>query len=269
MSHNTLPRQVEDASPRRLFKRCPIRHPILMAKETTFQQIAQTLVLISALGAGSGCGVDGTSFDEPEPSAPPSPFATTVVDVVYGEGGGFGEHDLPGVVIGPPRGLGEALGSRDVLSLGVGGSITLAFDRPCPDGDGVDLLVFENAFRFGPNSIFTEPAIVEASADGEPFVAFACAPDEDAPNGCAGMAPVYAGRPNTEIDPLDPETAGGDAFDFGSLLGASSADDGALDVDDLAEGFQYVRITDVGGILGDDGTSGFDLDALACRTLAP
>lgn len=199
------------------------------------------------------------TLDGGAPHAPLT-FAAEVVDRTAGEGGGFGEDALPDVVLGPPKGAGDGAGSRDVYSLGIGGSITLAFSAPCPNGPGPDLIVFENPFRIGPNSVFTEAGAVGVATDATDgldvtaFATFPCAPDDPAPNGCAGMSPVYAGSAAPDISPQDPETAGGDAFDFDALNDAAIAEEGVL----------FVRITDVGGIRGDNGASGFDLDAIAC-----
>ena len=53
----------------------------------------------------------------------------------------------PGIVFGPPGNATPTTGSLDVLSLGHGGSITLAFtDNEIVDGPGPDFIVFENPF---------------------------------------------------------------------------------------------------------------------------
>ncbi len=56
----------------------------------------------------------------------------------------------------------------DVLSLGDGGSITVAFAGPVFDRPGPDLAVFENGF----DNTFLELAFVEVSANGVDFVRF-------------------------------------------------------------------------------------------------
>ena len=107
------------------------------------------------------------------------PFADRVVTYAIGTGGGSGEAGLPGVVLGPPHGGGAFHGSTDTFSLGLGGSITLAFDdNVLVDGPGPDLLVFENAFLptgLTTLSPFAEPAVVEVSGDGVDWHAFPCA----------------------------------------------------------------------------------------------
>ena len=75
------------------------------------------------------------------------PFADRVVSYTIGAGGGWRAADLPGVVLGGPRGAGAFQGSRDTFSLGLGGSIVLEFtDNVVVDGPGPDFTVFENPF---------------------------------------------------------------------------------------------------------------------------
>lgn len=202
------------------------------------------------------------------------PFADRVVAHVIGTGGGAGESGLPAIVLGPPRGGGAFQGATDTISLGLGGSITLAFDdNVIVDGPGPDLLVFENAFLpTGATTLppFAEPAVVEVSGDGADWHALPCALD-GAPYhaGCAGVYPVFAnagdpGAPSPLVPattpiadlvgvPVDefvaPPGAGGDAIDL-AAVGLFAA--------------RYVRLTAsptrMPGLMG---LSGFDLDALA------
>jgi len=178
-------------------------------------------------------------------STDPDPFADEVVEYLPGEAAGFGQDQLPDIVLGSPEGAGDAAGSTHVLSLGCGGSITLAFDDIIlTDGAGPDLLIFENPF-IG----FAELGQVAVSDDLKTWTSWPCDTADEAGGypGCAGVAPVLAASTN-DIDPTDPEAAGGDAFDLAEL-GVTQA--------------RYVRITDAGtsdclGITG-----GFDLDAVA------
>jgi hypothetical protein len=170
------------------------------------------------------------------------------------DGVDFGHDRLPDVVLGPP--LAEAVGSggMDVASLGCGGAITLAFDPPgIVDGDGVDLVVFENAFAVGEQT-FAEPARVLVSEDGTAWHEFACAPAGDGtwpPDGCAGVEPVLA---TDAAEALDPGRSGGDAFDLADV-GLDHA--------------RFVRLVDVTlEHYGEDewcagAAGGFDLDAVA------
>jgi hypothetical protein len=91
----------------------------------------------------------------------------------YNAGSGGTDDLLPDIVLGAPYGLGTSAGSLDVVSLGNGGSITVAFtDNRIVDGPGADFTVFENAFNSPGLGIFEEVAVVAASADGVNFIEF-------------------------------------------------------------------------------------------------
>lgn len=183
--------------------------------------------------------------------APGAPYAIGVVAFVPGTGGGFGSDALPDVVLGPPRGAGLGRGSTDVLSLGLGGSLTLELGVAVVDGPGADLIVFENAFQIGGSatSLYIEPAQLEVSVDGVTWTAFPCDPLVRPFTGCAGLSPVLTNVDTNALDPRDPLAAGGDAFDL-ATIGVARA--------------RFLRITDsgVGRASGAD-TDGFDLDAVA------
>src|SRR5262245_2445483 len=200
-------------------------------------------------------------------------FADRVVTHVIGTGGGAGESELPSIVLGPPRGGGAFQGSTDTSSLGLGGTITLAFDdNVIVDQPGPDLIVFENAFL--PRGLttlapFAEPAAVEVSGDGADWHSLPCALTESPYYpGCAGVYPVFAnaddpGAPSPLVPsttpiaslvgvPVDtfvaPAGAGGDAFDL-ATAGLFAA--------------RFVRLTASATSPGLMGLSGFDLDAMA------
>lgn len=177
------------------------------------------------------------------------PFAVEVVEVHYGTGAGFGQAQMPEVVLGPPVGAGENKGSLHVVSLGKGGSITVRLGRDAVNGPGPDLIVFENAFRLagGPN-FFVEPGEVSVSEDGTTFTAFPCVSDQPPYPGCAGLKAVFASGADGGVSPVDPEHAGGDAFDLDDL-GLSRV--------------RFVRITDRTTPDPIPNTAGFDLDAVA------
>ncbi len=193
------------------------------------------------------------------------PFADAVVLYAPGAHGGFGADRLPDVVLGPPRGGGALEGSLDVVSLGDGGVIVLAFtDNAICDAPGPDFTVFENPFHAGGpgGPVFWEAGIVAVSQDGVQFFEFPYDPETFA--GLAGRTPVYS-HPDNGIDPTDPAESGGDSFDLADV-GLSWA--------------AYVRITDPGLEIPDPGnripsadTAGFDLDAVAavhsCASASP
>lgn len=179
-----------------------------------------------------------------------SRFAVSVRDHHFGPGQNFGQADFPEPVLGPPRGGGCCGGSLDVVSLGNGGYVELAFNGTViVDGPGPDFLVFENPFFPGgdESSPNAELATVAVSEDGESWREFPCTESAYPYGTCAGWHPVYANVDNNRIDPTDPDVAGGDPFDLAEL-GIDRA--------------RYVRITDRADLDGSlDGV--FDLDAVA------
>jgi hypothetical protein len=204
--------------------------------------------LLALFVAGCGGGDDG---GEPPVAASALPYASEVVRFEPGAEAGFGEAKLPGVVLGPPKGLGLEAGSLDVLSLGKGGSIELGFgSRIIVDVEGPDFVVFENAFFPSGDAaaVFAEVGAVSVSEDGLTFLEFPCDAEGDGAGrfeGCAGWSPTLAYDPNTAV-PLDPSVSGGDAFDLADV-GLASA--------------RFVRVTDRSNA-GAAPTAGFDLDAI-------
>lgn len=181
----------------------------------------------------------------------PTPFIDRVVMFRAGVGGGKGEDKLPEIVLGPPQGGGKLMAGRDVLSLGEGGVIVVEFvDNEVIDGKGPDFLIFENPFLRAPGNDpdqgFFELGKVAVSEDGQEWVEFPY--DTASREGCAGHHPVLAHFEKNDIDPTDPQKAGGDPFDL-------------KDVD--LKVIRFIRITDVLGYGGKDGSAGFDLDAIA------
>ena len=179
------------------------------------------------------------------------PYATEVVSFEPGEGAGFGADEMPDVVLGPPDGRGTTSASLDVVSLGDGGEIVVAFgEREIVDGDGDDFVVFENPFwpAGDAEQVYAELGEVAVSRDGEQWHSFSCDFGVDDPppyEGCAGWTPTLDFDAD-EVNPLDLEKTGGDGFDL--------ADVGL-------ERARYVRIRDLWGI-GEEPVRGFDLDAV-------
>lgn len=204
------------------------------------------------------------------------PHADEVVDFVPGTGAGFGQSELPQVVTGSPAGLGLFLGGLDVLSLGSGGTIELAFsDNVILDGPGVDFTVFENPFLTVVLGIvgnpFAEPGRVSVSQDGNTWFVFdACstAPlDPPLYAGCAGVYPTLS-------DPDDPLTAHPSipsespitewiGLSQGQIASPEGSGGDSFDLEDVGLTWaRFVRIEDVGPALGQAGSLGFDLDAV-------
>ncbi|MBX3206104.1 MAG: cell surface protein [Labilithrix sp.] len=182
-------------------------------------------------------------------------FVTDVVSFTPGPCAGFGAAQMPDVVLGPPVGAGDLAGSLDVVSLGVDGEIVLSFGaNAIVDGPGADFIVFENAFYAGgnPSQPAADPGEVSVSEDGVTWETYECTPGAAAPYGkCAGWHSVHS-APGNGISPVDPATAGGEAYDLAEL-GLTRA--------------RFVRIRDK-STAACEGTpkpnsAGFDLDAIA------
>jgi len=201
---------------------------------------ARTAIVVGAaclVGAAAGVAQAG------------NPWLDRVRAFEPGTSAGFGADSLPGVVRRAPEGFGLDQGSTDVVSLGDNGRIVVSFDNNAVvDGEGDDLVIFENPFFSGP-LLFAELAFVEVSPDGKQWFAFPY--DAESGEGLAGRAPVLANSDNG-LDPLDP-ASGGDRFDLADV---------GLDF------VRFVRITDAGEQIDDPGNhafagtkGGFDLDA--------
>ena len=189
----------------------------------------------------AGCASGTGPLDVSEQS-----FAAEVGDFTPGEGAGFGGASMPDVVLGPPAAGSGGGASLDVLSLGAGGSIVLAFgDRVIVDGPGPDFIVFENVFQVnGTDTFFQELGEVSIAENPGEFHVFTCVPGESE-EGCAGRKPTEDFPFDQEVH-LDPELTGGDAFDLADL-GLTTA--------------RWVKIQDVSHN-GSGTTAGFDLDAV-------
>ncbi|MCC6356368.1 MAG: hypothetical protein IT577_20975 [Verrucomicrobiae bacterium] len=200
----------------------------------------------------------------------------------------FNAASVPGIVLGPPNGLGYANGSKDVVSLGAaingsgsapyGGEIVVEFtDNVIVDGPGNDFTVFENAFYIGGDHLnrFMEPAVVYVSQDGSSWKRFPIdfSPRyDDAGNlnlqhpycygsGFAGINPVL---PNA--DPTNPSESGGDSFDLATVglawarfVKIQSTGDNWI-IDGNGDAVRHTNFT--GAALRTAGNSGFDLDAV-------
>jgi hypothetical protein len=181
-------------------------------------------------------------------------FVTGVVSFTPGPCAGFGASEMPGVVEGPPHGGGASMGSLDVVSLGVAGEIVVSFaPNAIVDGPGADFIVFENPFYIGGNPMkpYAEPGEVSVSDDGTTWATYPCTATSYPYGQCAGWHAVYS-APGNGISPVDPATAGGDAYDLADV-GLTHA--------------RFVRIRDKSGEVcpdaGGSNADGFDLDAVS------
>jgi hypothetical protein len=129
--------------------------------------------------------------------------------------------------------VGFAQGNYDqVVSLGDGGRITLAFAGGIRNGPGADFAVFENSI----NDTFLELAYVEVSSDGSNFFRFDSASVTPADSQVQSFGQVDT----SNVDGLAGKyrQGFGTPFDLSSLAGRSG-----LDVNDV----RYVRVIDVVG----------------------
>lgn len=209
----------------------------------------------AASTGGGGEGGGGGGGGAPillgcDKAAPATTLVSCIESYTPGPGAGYGEEKLPAIVYGPPHGGGAKGGSTHVLSLGTDGEIVVGFGgNAIVDGEGPDFIVFENAFWAGGNPLypFKELGQISVSEDGTTWTAFPCKQDALPYDGCAGWHPVYSNPSNT-LSPSDPDAAGGDVFDL-ATIGVKQA--------------RFVKIVDLHNTTGQDGTSGFDLDAVA------
>jgi hypothetical protein len=232
------------------------------------RQVSFLFLMLFALGA-LACGNMPMAIEEidneeafPNPSNDPQknltepeceedlPYARRLINFTEGSNAGFGQSELPDIVLGPPETGSPASGAMHVLSLGIGGEIILSFgEQTVFDGEGPDLIIWENAFWEGgdPNRPFAELGEVSVSMDGDTWHVFPCEPDleEGYDNHCAGWRPRLEYDPCTLV-PLKANEVGGDAFDLADL--------------ELTE-IRYVRIRDL-ATSGGAPSAGFDLDAV-------
>jgi len=241
-----------------------------MARFFSWRQLAFVLPALTL-----GCGTPGDD----------TYAATFVADTVVDAPGAN-----PAVQFGDPeravngiRGAGLSRGSFDVYSLDYADrrSVTLSLEggtRAFFDGEGPELVVFENGFQYaGADTFFMDPVIVEVSSDGTLFTALPHRyvpsegleydPRPSAWEGFAGTLPVITHADSNPIDPFDPR-AGGNAFDLADLGDSSEAR--AL----RSEGIRFVRLSsaavhinpDTGRLYPRDPTSnGADIDGIAVR----
>lgn len=222
--------------------------------------------------SGDGCSA-GCALEVP------GAHADEVIDAPGATGTGYGD---PTRAINGVRGGGATMQGLDVYSIGIGEGehLVLGFSgRRVVDGPGDDLVVFENAFGYGDDSTFMDPAIVEVSEDGETWIAFPhdyVAQDERMYSarrehwiGFAGVTPVWLHAEDNPVDPFGDE-AGGDRFDLAALPESEHA------ARIRTYGARFVRITaapsrvnpDTGEpYVQDPVSNGPDVDGVFARTL--
>lgn len=216
-------------------------------------------------------------------------FPDAVLSFSPGYGAGFGQAYFPQNVLGPPHGntnpqLPNA-DEKELLSLGVGGSIVLEFSSSViVDGPGADIIVFENPFQpIGyPDFVFAETATVAVSTDTVTWYTFPFEFDDPGTTaglyekwryrGLAGVTPVFS-HPDNGISPFDPSLSGGDSFDLREV-GLSYAryvkitDTGTTEISPTVDSRGNI-VNDPGNAMNTPPTAGFDLDAVAAVHSTP
>lgn len=220
-----------------------------------------------------------------------SPFAATVVSYAPGTGAASGFTN-PQVALGSPeRFTGEGLipgavtpfqpafRPNEIVSLGVGGSLVIAFDHDVTNDPrnpfGIDLLVFGNSFFTDAGSgagivggFVSEGGRVSLSADGVAWTAVRAVEAD-------GLFPTlgyldslpYATQPGSIpsdfLRPVDPtlSVATLSSLDYPSLVDAYGGSGGGAGIDIGAVGLQRIRFVRIEG----PATTGFspEIDALA------
>ncbi len=185
--------------------------------------------------AAGEVGSDAIGIDDSQIVA----WATRVVDYSPGTDVDV-EFQTPAKALGP-----AVAGVLDTVSLGRGGQLTLAFNKPIRDGLGADFAVFENAATDN----FLELGFVEVSSNGTDFFRF----DNDS------LTPSAVGAFG-EVDPTNIHNLAGKyragfatPFDLAELDGVSPL----LDVTSV----MHVRLIDIvgdGSVLDTSGDAIFD-----------
>lgn len=218
-----------------------------------------------------------------------SPFAVEVVAFEPGVGGVPG-YDQPAAALGEPARMTgwdwdpetvtpfqPAWLPSQVVSLGVGGSVTLAFDHEVTDDPanpyGIDLLVFGNAFCTDPSfpagvcgSFLAEGGRIDVSIDGR---AWTTIPALSADAACPTMGFVDAGpydsSPGTEptdftrpVDPALGSTLAG--LSHGEIVIAYDGAGGGVGIDLATVGLAAIRFV---RIVNDGSESTPEIDAVA------
>ncbi|OHB52677.1 MAG: hypothetical protein A2Y12_03200 [Planctomycetes bacterium GWF2_42_9] len=197
-----------------------------------------------------------------------SPYASSIISFTQGIGADVG-YNNPDVVLGaPPVSDGYAWPvsiaaapweASEVLSLGNGGSITIAFDHKVLNNPedveyGIDFLIFGNAFFAtdweGDGSIvyaYFEPAKIEVSQDGIAFYeiantyADALYPYTASAGNFVHATPPgisYMGRMPNDVEADYAGGCGGTQVDISNAIGVS------------LDWIMYVRVTDIPGDSG-------------------
>ncbi|MCC6968653.1 MAG: hypothetical protein IT434_00370 [Phycisphaerales bacterium] len=215
------------------------------------------------------------------------PWADRVISFSAGTGGSDGYHLASSALGSPTRFTGASFGfpsavtpfsppfePGDIVSLGTGGQITVAFDEPVTNDAanpfGVDLLIFGNSFYYDadwPSGLVGgfagEGGVIEVSADGRAWHTIPLlAADAGFPTlGYLDLATPYSDTPGS-IDsdftrPVDPSfDASGKTF--AEIVAAYNGAGGGLGVDLSSVGLDSISFVRVSNPSGAGGTPEID-----------
>jgi len=158
---------------------------------------------------------------------------------------------------GVPHGCGLYCGCKDsILTLGNNGCVTVGFNVIIRNGNGYDFIIFENPFMIfeDDEEVFAELFYVEVSTDNISFARFPSKSLTAEPvynrgininnvSNLGGVHPVLSNAFENNLNPFNPQQAGGDPFDLDDLLDDTLVQDGLVDLDNI----NYVRLIDIPG----------------------
>jgi len=217
-----------------------------------------------------------------------SPYATQVVSYTAGSNAVSGYADPSTVLGSPERYTGEGVwpgdvtmfngpwGTDEVVSIGAGGSLVVAFDHPVMDHPsnpyGLDLLIFGNAFFDDPlyNGVAggissAEPAKVAVSQDGITWYDIAGVFGDDLfpTQGYTDTSGPYGSDGKTPSDftkPVDPSIAW-TGKSYGDILALYNGSGGGTGIDIAGTGLSWIQYVKVYQDAGD--TWSAEIDAFA------
>ncbi|MCZ6699588.1 MAG: hypothetical protein O7D94_11705 [Planctomycetota bacterium] len=240
---------------------------------------------------GEGIGVD---FIDLQPyNNPETALGRPTVDTT-GDGGAI---PIPQAV--PLVAVNSAFRSFEIVSIGIGGHLTLAFDHPVQDDlcnpHGIDFIIFGNSFHLSgggqpwangnPNNtvvtgaLFAEGGLVSVSQNGIDWFTFFDGPFADAfaptlgriydpanPDPELGPWNLWWGQPTDPTQPLDPELVPADLV--GSVAEAAELYDGSaggtgFDLAALGEDLDWIRYVRIEPGTEPNGSGIPEIDAIA------
>lgn len=203
------------------------------------------------------------------------PFASTVIAFTPGVGAAFGYTNASSVLGSPERFTGEGMIPQcvtpfqppflqtEIISLGVGGSLTIAFDHDVLDDPrnlfGVDLLVFGNAFFSDQGGaviagLASEAGSIDVSQDGATWItAPLVGPESLFPTrgfmDISAYATLPGSVPTDFTKPVDPSLTMKDlvGIEYDALQSIYGASGGGVGIDLGALQLSWIRFVRVRG----------------------